>query len=64
MSDTNNGQPPPHVQAAAKIVDAWLKGQPGVLDSNPPRRETAAERYKRAREIDQSKMPPWRDPRG
>jgi hypothetical protein len=65
MTEANNRHPPPHVAAAAKIVDEWLRNGPGVLDVGKPlgRPETAAERFKRAREIDQSNMPPWRDPR-
>jgi hypothetical protein len=45
--------PPPHIAEAARIVDAWLKGQPGVLSNNtgtpPPRPETAAEKFRRQR---------------
>jgi hypothetical protein len=49
MSD--NRQPPPHVAAATKIVDDWLKGQPGVLNTGTPqpRPETAAEKFRRQR---------------
>jgi hypothetical protein len=56
-------EPPPEVQRAAAIVDAWLKGQPGVLSSGTPqpqpRAETAAEKFRRMRlaEFDQSQMP-------
>jgi hypothetical protein len=61
MADNN---PPPEVAAAAKIVDDWLKGQPSAI-ANTAAQPTlsAAERFKRAREIDQSKMPPWKNPR-
>ncbi|SNB54052.1 hypothetical protein SAMN05414138_10212 [Rhodoplanes sp. JGI PP 4-B12] len=64
MTDSTNNQPPPHVAAAAKIVDEWLKGQPSIPGAGPPPSTlSAAERFKRAREVDQSKMPPWKDPR-
>jgi hypothetical protein len=32
---------PPEVAAAAQIVDAWLKGQPGVLEATAPLRTAA-----------------------
>ncbi len=55
--------PPPHVAAAKKIYDDWQKSQLGVASPQQPRPESAAERFKRARDIDQSKMPPWRNPK-
>jgi hypothetical protein len=66
MTDTNDRSPPENVRAAAAIVDNWLRTGSSVLNTSTPqpRPETAAERFKRAREIDQSKVPPWRDPRG
>jgi hypothetical protein len=66
MSDDQNA-PPPHVAAAAKIVDDWLKGRPPVvvgLQEPPARKLSDAEKLDRARTIDQSKMPAWKDPRG
>jgi hypothetical protein len=61
-----DNQPPEEIQIAARKVDNWLKGQPPIAGSQQPqqRPESAAERFKRARDIDQSKMPEWRDPRG
>jgi hypothetical protein len=57
---------PPHVAAAAKIVDDWLKGQPSVVpaQSQPVPKISDAQKWARCREFDQSKMPPWKDPRG
>jgi hypothetical protein len=56
---------PAHVAQAAKIVDDWLKGQPSVVGNSPPAPKLSdAERLNRARQHDQSKMPPWKDPRG
>jgi hypothetical protein len=49
---------PPHIQA---LLDAHLKSV-----EQPPRRDRDrewAERLDRARQYDQSKMPPWSDPR-
>lgn len=60
MTDNTDNAPPDVQQAAAK-VRAWLDAQKPA--SPPPRVETAVERFKRARDIDQSKMPAWRDPR-
>jgi hypothetical protein len=57
-------QPPPHVAAAAAIVDAWLKGAPSVT-ANSPRPETAAQRFAKLPRGDAPvPMPPWKDPRG
>jgi hypothetical protein len=56
--------PPRHVQDAAKVVDHWLKS---VEQAPAPRRDfhrEFAERLDQCRRYDQSKMPPWRDPRG
>jgi hypothetical protein len=56
--------PPPHVAAAAKIVDDWLKGQPPVAGNSPPVAKLSdAEKLNRARQYDQTKMPAWKDPR-
>jgi hypothetical protein len=55
--------PPPPVQAAAKIVDSWLQS---VQQLPAPRRDLHrefAERLDRCRQYDQTKMPPWKDPR-
>jgi hypothetical protein len=64
---------PPEVAAAAAIVDGWLKGQPPVIAARPqePARPavqesakmTPAQRLDWARSHDQTKMPPWKDPR-
>jgi hypothetical protein len=58
--------PPAHVAQAAKIVDDWLKGQPSVVpaQSPPVPKMSDAQKWARAREHDQTKMPPWKDPRG
>jgi hypothetical protein len=56
--------PPPHVQAAARVVDEYLKS---VTQPPAPRRDMQrewAERLDRCRQFDQTKMPAWRDPRG
>jgi hypothetical protein len=65
MSDANNRVPPPDVQEAARKVDAWLKGQPAVVPTGiaAQRPESAADRFKHARDIDQKSMPAWKDPR-
>jgi hypothetical protein len=59
--------PPPHVAGAAKVVDDWLKGQPGVLspDTPQPRPETAAQRFAKLdrSQPPRSDLPAWRDPR-
>ena len=50
---------PPHIQA---LLDAHLRGT-----EPPPRRDRDrewAERLDRCHRVDQSRMPPWRDPRG
>jgi hypothetical protein len=55
--------PPPEVQAAARVVDGWLKS---IEQPPAPRRDIQrefAERLDRCRQVDQSKMPPWKDPR-
>jgi hypothetical protein len=60
-------QPPPHVAAAAAIVDAWLKGAPSVTagGANAPRPETAMQRFARLPRGDAPvPMPAWKDPRG
>lgn len=64
-------EPPAHVAAAAAVVDNWLKGQqsrtqepsrPAAQDDPP--KMTPAQRLDWARSHDQTKMPPWNDPRG
>jgi hypothetical protein len=62
MSDTR--QPPPHVAEAAKIVDEWLRGQPGAIGTGAPqRRETAAERFAKMPRADVPPvMPAWQKP--
>lgn len=65
MTDSPNA-PPPHVAAAAKVVDDWLKGQPpvvGAVQQPPVKKLSDAEKLDRARQFDQSKMPAWKDPR-
>jgi hypothetical protein len=55
--------PPPHVQAAARVVDGWLKS---VEQPPAPRHDMQADfaaRLDRCRQFDQSKMPAWKDPR-
>jgi hypothetical protein len=50
---------PPHLQA---LLDAHQKSI-----EQPPRRDRDrewAERLDRCRQFDQSRMPPWKDPRG
>jgi hypothetical protein len=52
---------PPHLQA---LLDAHLKS---VERPPAPRRDMQrdwAERLDRSRAFDQTKMPPWKDPRG
>jgi hypothetical protein len=57
---------PPHVAAAAKVVDDWLKGQPNVA-GNPqpqPRPERANDKFARTVRSDTPPaMPAWSDPR-
>jgi hypothetical protein len=65
MTDNSNA-PPPHVAAAAKIVQDWLKDQPPVIggtQEQPAKKLSDAEKLDRARSFDQSKMPAWKDPR-
>ena len=57
----DNTPPPDIVEGDAK-VRKWIREQEDKVAR--PRVESAFERFKRARDIDQSKMPPWRDPRG
>jgi hypothetical protein len=70
-------EPPELVKRAAAVVDRWLKGQPGVLDTvtpqprpdtatPAPRPETAAQRFAKLdrSQPPRSDLPPWRDPRG
>jgi len=57
----NTDDPPPEIQQAAAKVQSWLDSRKATAVQ--PRPATAAERFKRARDIDQSKMPAWRDPR-
>jgi hypothetical protein len=61
MPDLPSNVPPDIVEADAK-VRKWVREQEDKA-ARPPRQD-AFERFKRARDIDQSKMPPWRDPRG
>jgi hypothetical protein len=64
MADSTDRQPPPEVAAAAKVVDEWLKGQSPAGAAQEAPRADAFERFRQAdRSVDQSKMPPWKDPR-
>jgi hypothetical protein len=57
--------PPVEVQRAAGQVQAWLDQQSATPKSpDEIARMTPAQRLDYARLWDQSKMPPWRDPRG
>jgi hypothetical protein len=56
------GTPPPHVAAAAKVVESWVKEQETGQRAAPAARMSNAERLDRARQFDQKKMPPWKDP--
>jgi len=54
--------PPPEVQRAAAIVDAWLDSQKRPTTAQP--RERAVDRFARMPRSDVSaKMPDWKDPR-
>jgi hypothetical protein len=58
---------PPDVQAAAKVVDEWLRGNGGTgvaVVPQSPRQMSPAEKLDHCRQFDQSKMPAWKDPRG
>ncbi len=57
------GTPPPHVVAAGKVVEAWVKEQEAAQHAQPASKMSNAERLDRARQFDQKKMPAWRDPR-
>jgi hypothetical protein len=52
---------PPHVAAAAKVVDDFLRNSPSVLaGNNPPPRETAAQKFARLPRADSpAPMPPY-----
>lgn len=55
--------PPPEVQRAAVQVRVYLDAQDAA---KTPRRDMMrqwAERLDRAHQVDQSRMPEWRDPR-
>jgi hypothetical protein len=57
--------PPVEVQRAAGQVQAWLDQQNAT--PAPPEvvaKMTPAQRLDYSRLFDQTKMPPWRDPRG
>jgi hypothetical protein len=57
--------PPPEVQRAAGQVQAWLDQQSATPKSQEEiARMSAAERLDYARRFDQSRMPPWKNPRG
>jgi len=54
---------PPHVQEAERIAAAWRKSTEQPLAPRRDMQREWAERLDRCRQFDQSKMPPWRDPR-
>jgi hypothetical protein len=62
MSDPTRTAPP-HVQEAAKVVDGWLRSIEQPLAQRRDIQREFAERLDRCRQVDQSKMPPWKDPR-
>jgi hypothetical protein len=55
--------PPDHVQQAAKVVQDWLDAEQGKTAVPAAKPLSDAEKLDRCRQHDQSKMPPWRDPR-
>jgi hypothetical protein len=55
--------PPPEIQRAAAQVRAWLDAQEAAKAPRRDLQREFAERLDRCRQVDQSKMPPWRDPR-
>jgi hypothetical protein len=56
--------PPPEIQRAAGQVQTWLDQQTATLKSPEEiARMTPAQRLDYARLWDQSRMPPWKDPR-
>jgi hypothetical protein len=62
MSDSR--QAPPHVAAAAKVVDAWVTAQEQAQARAQPSVESAIDRFKRTvREDAPPQMPAWKDPR-
>jgi hypothetical protein len=66
MADLPNNVPP-HVAAAAKVVDDYLRNAPSVLNTGTPqpRPETAAQRFAKLdrSQPPRSDLPGWRDPR-
>jgi hypothetical protein len=54
--------PPPEVAAAAAVVQRWLD-TPVAKSADEIARMTPAERLDYSRQFNQSKMPPWQDPR-
>jgi hypothetical protein len=57
--------PPPEIQRAAGQVQGWLDQQnPTLRSPEEIARMSPAQRLDYARLWDQTKMPPWRDPRG
>jgi hypothetical protein len=55
--------PPPHVQTAERVIADYRNS---LEHPSAPRRDIQREwaiALDRARQHDQSKMPPWRDPR-
>lgn len=58
-----SGTPPPNVQAAAAVVQAYLDSQQGPLSAEAYAKLSPAEKLDYSRRFDQSKMPAWKDPR-
>jgi hypothetical protein len=59
MSDQNKNLPPP--------VQSLLDGNLKNIAPGPPRRDLQrewAQKFDYCRQFDQTKMPPWKDPRG
>jgi hypothetical protein len=57
-------EPPPHIAAAAAQVQAYLDEQnPTPKSAAEIARMSPADRLDYARRFDQSRQPPWKDPR-
>jgi hypothetical protein len=56
--------PPDHVKASAAVVAQWVREQETRrLSVDEIAKLTPAQRLDYCRRFDQTKMPPWRDPR-
>jgi hypothetical protein len=60
-----NDRPPPFVERGAADVADWLASQEPAtpLPADVVAKMSPRERLNYCRRFDQSKMPPWRDPR-